>query len=216
MWLENLLRDVRYSVRSLSAVPGYTFTLLCTLTLGLGCVTAMLAIVQSVLLLPINFPHPAQLVQIYAQDETQGFSASPHALSYGAIDALRRQTRSFAGVAGYNIMARPVLTSDGARVNVLMEVTPAFFQTLDVSAKSGRVIDPGNANAPVAVVSDEFWRDRLHSDPRAIGAIITISGKQWTVIGILPRRNSSARDHRRTDPLPADLRRFIGRRRIRS
>jgi len=186
MWLENLLRDIRYSVRSLMAVPGYTFTLLCTLTLGLGCVTAMLAIVQCVLLLPVNFPHPAELVQIYAQDETQGFSASPHALSYGAIDALRRETRSFAGIAGYNIMARPVVTSDGARVNVLMEVTPEFFQTLDVSTKFGRLIGPGNANAPVAVVSDEFWRDRLHSDPRAIGTAITISGKQWTVIGILP------------------------------
>ena len=186
LWLENLLRDIRYALRSLSKVPGYTATLVCTLTLGLGCVTAMLAIVQSVLLLPVDLPHPEKLVQIYADDETGGFSASAHALSYPAIDAVRRNTRSLAGVSGYNLMARPVVTSGGARVNVLMEVTPDFFQTLGIAAKSGRVIRPDDANIPVAVVSDEFWRDRLNGDPKAIGAAVTISGKQWTVVGILP------------------------------
>jgi predicted permease len=187
LWLENLLRDMRYAVRSLRAVPGYTATLVCTLTLGLGCVTAMLAIVQSVLLLPVSLPHPENLVQIYADDETGGFSASAHALSYSAIDALRRDARLFAGVSGYNMMARPVVTADGARVEPLMEVTPDLFQTLGVSAKLGRGLRPGDASAPVAVVSDEFWRDRLHGDPKAIGASMTISGKQWTVIGVLPR-----------------------------
>jgi predicted permease len=185
--MENVLRDVRFAVRSLSAVPGFTATLVCTLTLGLGCVTAMLAIVQSVLLLPVNLPHPGRLVQIYSEAGAEGMSASPHALSYRAIDALRRDVRSFAGVSGYNTLVKPVVTADGARINVLMEVTPNLFQTLGVSVKSGRNISPDDAQAPVAVVSDEFWRDRLHGDPKAIGAAITISGKQWTVIGILPR-----------------------------
>ena len=186
LWLENLLRDIRYAARSLSAVPGYTATLVCTLTLGLGCVTAMLAIVESVLLLPVNQPHPDRLVQMYSGDETEGFSASAHALSYAAIDAVRRNTRSLVDVSGYNIMARPVVTLEGARINVLMEVTPDFFQTLGISPRFGRLIGPGDANAPVAVVSDEFWRDRLNGDSKAIGAGITISGKQWTVIGVLP------------------------------
>lgn len=187
LWLENLLRDIRYAGRSLGAVPGYTATLICTLTLGLGCVTAMLAIVQSVLLLPVHLPHPERLVQIYSETGAGGFTAEPHAVSYPAIDALRRETRLFAGISGYNTMARPVKTPDGARVNVLMEVTPNFFNTLGVSAKFGRVISPADATAQVAVVSDEFWRDRLHADPQAIGTAMTISGRQWTVIGVLPR-----------------------------
>lgn len=187
LWLENLLRDVRYAARSLAAVPGYTATLVCTLMLGLGCVTAMLAIVQSVLLRPVNLPHPERLVQIYAEDAPQGFSAGPHALSYETIDALRRNTHSFAGVSGYNLMVRPVETADGARVGPLMEVTPGFFQTLGVSPKLGRLITPEDARIPVAVVSDEFWRDRLHGSPKALGKAITISGTLWTVIGVLPR-----------------------------
>lgn len=185
--LENLLRDIRHAARSLTAVPGYSATLVCTLTLGLGCVTAMLAIVQSVLLLPVNLPHPGQLVHIYARDEVKGFSASPRALSYEAIDALRRETRSFAGVSGYNIMVQPVVTEDGARVNALMEVTPDFFRTLGVSARFGRAFGAADAKTPVAVVSDGFWRDRLHGDPKAVGQAIKISGRQWTVIGVLPK-----------------------------
>ncbi|HVN92070.1 MAG TPA: ADOP family duplicated permease [Terracidiphilus sp.] len=187
LWLENLVRDVRYAVRNLSAAPSYTAVLVCTLTLGLGCVTAMLAIVQSVLLLPVNLPHPEQLVQIYSTDQTQGFAASPHALSYSAIDTLRRDSRSFSGISGYNMMVRPVVTAEGARIEPVMEVTSNLFQTLGVPVKLGRPFRSDDAKASVALISDEFWRDRLHGDPGAIGAALTISGKQWTVVGVLPR-----------------------------
>ncbi|MGA7155424.1 MAG: ADOP family duplicated permease [Acidobacteriaceae bacterium] len=186
VWLENLLRDMRYAVRSLSNVPAYTVTLVGTLALGLGCVTAMLAIVQSVLLLPVHLPHPERLVQVYAEDGPQGSPGEPHALSYAAIDALGRDTHSFVDIGGYNTEVLPVVTSDGARVYGLMEVTPGFFQTLGVSAKVGRVISRYDAKAPVVVVSDEFWRDRLHADPKAIGTTIKFAGKPWMVIGILP------------------------------
>jgi putative ABC transport system permease protein len=186
VWLENLLRDVRYAVRRLSAVPGYTATLVCTLALGLGCVTAMLAIVQSVLLRPVDLPHPGRLVEIYGEDTAKGASAAPRAISYAAIDALRRDARSFNGVSGYNAMLRPVETADGVRVTPLMEVTSGFFQTLGISAKFGRLMGPDDARNQVAVVSDKFWRDRMQSSPNAIGRAITIGGRQWTVIGVLP------------------------------
>ena len=186
LWLENLLRDIRYAARSLSAVRGYTATLVCTLTLGLSCVTTMLAIVQSVLLRPVDLPQPERLVQIYAQDEIKGFSATPRAISYPTIDALRRDMRSLAGVSGYNTMVLPVEAADGARVNPMMEVTPGFFQVLGISPKIGRLIGPADAKAQVADVSDEFWRERLQSNPNVIGSRITISGRQWTVIGVLP------------------------------
>lgn len=186
VWLENLLRDIRYAARSLSAVPGYTAALVSTLALGLGSVTAMLAIVQSVLLRPVDLPHPEQLVQLYAEDGAKGVSVSARAISYAGIDALRRDAHSFAGVSGYNTMALPVKTADGARVDPLMEVTPGFFQTLGVSARFGRLIGPEDDTAQAAVVSDRFWRDRLHGDAKAVGAAVTISGRQWTVVGILP------------------------------
>jgi predicted permease len=187
LWLENFERDIRYAFRRLRAVPGYTTTLVCTLTLGLGSVAVMLAIVQSVLLEPIDLPASAQLMQIYSEDAAPGFAASPRALSYQAIETLRRETHSFSGISGYNTMVRAVITEGGARVAPLMEVTPEFFQTLGVSAKLGRVFRPDEANAPIAIVNDEFWRDRLNGSPAAIGRTLTISGKHWTLVGVLPR-----------------------------
>jgi hypothetical protein len=88
LWLERLLQDVRYAVRSLGSAPAYTATLVFTLVLGLGSVTTMLAIVESILMRPVALPHSEQLVQIVGEDRTDGNSASPHALSYQAIDDL--------------------------------------------------------------------------------------------------------------------------------
>ena len=94
LWLERLVWDIRYAVRSLRAAPVYSVTLACTLVLGLGCATTMLAIVDSVLLRPVDFPNSRQLVQIDAQG-APGEAAGLHPLSYGAIDALRRSAHSF-------------------------------------------------------------------------------------------------------------------------
>src|SRR5215475_14431881 len=68
VWLERLVQDFRYAVRGLKAAPTYTITVVCTLVLGLGCVTTMLAVVESILLRQVALPHAEQLVQIYAED----------------------------------------------------------------------------------------------------------------------------------------------------
>ncbi|WP_263357184.1 ADOP family duplicated permease [Acidicapsa ligni] len=186
LWLERLLQDIRYAVRSLSGVPAYTATLVCTLVLGLGCVTTMLAVIQSTLMQPVALPHSEQLVQVYTENSPDGTYASPQALSYKEIDELRRGNRSFTGVGGYNTMVRPVTASDGTRIAVLTEVTSDYFQMLGVQARLGRLILPADTKSPVVVVSHEFWSERLHADPRAIGSTIKVSGELRTVIGVLP------------------------------
>jgi predicted permease len=187
LWLEHLLLDVRYALRSLSQDPGYAATLVLILVLGLGSVTCMLAIVHSILLLPVALPQSDRLVQIYSEDRPGGASTSSQALSYPVIDDLRRSNHAFAGIGGYNIMVRPVGLPDGSRASVLVEVTADFFQMLGVSAKVGRLIDASQAHAPVAVVSYDFWRERLNSDPAAVGLSIKVAGRPRTIIGVLPR-----------------------------
>ena len=83
-------------------------------------------------------------------------------------------------------MLQPVGASDGARIAGLVEVTPEFFPMLGIHAGSGRLIGPGDARAPVAVVNEEFWRERLRANPKAIGSSIKIKGQLRTVIGVLP------------------------------
>ena len=183
LWLERLLQDLRYALRGLKNAPGYAVTVVLTLALGLGSVTTMLAIVDSVLLRPLALPHSEQLVMMYGKWRQKGIT---YALSYKQIETLRRDVRSFAAVSGYNTMVRPVGTSDGTRIALLTEVTPQFFNMLGVHAKLGRLLDDADEKAPVAMVSAAFWQERLHGNPKAIGSTIKLSGQLRTVIGVLP------------------------------
>jgi predicted permease len=185
--LERLLQDIRYAFRSLRAVPAYTATLVLTLALGLGCTITMLAIVESVLMRPVPLPQSEQLVDIALQEDTLGTHADAHAISYTLLDQLNRDNRSFSGIAGYNNMVRPVTAPDGTRISVVSEVTPNLFETLAIQPKLGRLIAPSDAKTPVVVVSEEFWRDRLHANPNVIGSSIQVSNEPRTVIGVLPQ-----------------------------
>jgi len=181
---ERLLQDVRYALRSLLHSPAYYVTIIVTISLGLGSVVTMLAIVESVLLRPVALPHSSELVQLYEEQE-QGTSGS-RAISYRELDDLRRGTHSFAALSGFNAMVMPVVAADGARVTQLVEATPELFATLGIEARFGRLFGPGDKDTPVVVVNDEFWRERLHSDPHAVGLTIKLSGKLRTLIGVLP------------------------------
>ena len=175
--------DVRYTLRGLKNAPGYAFTIILTLALGLGAVTTMLAVVDCVLLRPVALPHPEQLVTLALEntrDHTSGI------LSYSQIESLRRNTQSFSAISGYFNMLRPVSTTDGSRTALLTEVTPDFFTMLGVHPKFGRLITSQDEKSPVAVVSAAFWRDRLRADPKAIGSTIKFNGQQHIVIGVLP------------------------------
>jgi predicted permease len=179
---EALGQDVRYALRGFRRSPGFTLTVLLTLALGLGAVTAMLAIVDSVLLRPVALPHPEQLVIL--RREVHG--AKQYTLTFQQIGALDKHSKSFSAVSGYNSMPRPVSTADGSRIVLVARVTPNFFRMLDVRARYGRMLNDTDENAPVAVVSFSFWQERLHSDPRIVGSTIKVAGAQKTVIGVTP------------------------------
>lgn len=186
VWLERLVNDIRYALRRLIHAPGYTATLILTLALGLGSVTAMLAIVDSVLLRPVALPHSEQLALIYVAGPKEGTTASSYSISYKQAGELRRSVSAFAGLSAYNVMPRPVGAQDGTQIALAVEATPDLFTTLGVHAQLGRLIGAGDAKAPIAVINHDFWRDRLHSDPKVIGTSIQVSGRTHVVVGVLP------------------------------
>jgi putative ABC transport system permease protein len=179
----NLLADIRYTLRGLRNAPGYAITVVFTLALGLGAVTTVLAIVDSVLVRPVALPHPEQLVMMSVKGQ---HDEKTYALSYERIEELHRKARSLAAVGGYNTMPKPIGTHDGTRIALVTEVTPRFFKMLGVRPRSGRLLDGADAKNPVAIVSAAFWRERLHSDPGVIGSAIMVSGQSRTVVGVLP------------------------------
>ena len=181
-WLEYLLQDVRIAARSLRKSPGYTASVVLTLALGLGAVATMLAVVDSVLVRPVPIPHPHELVILYGKTDQEGARGE---LSYSQIQELQRSAHLFSDVAGYLTMTKPVGTSEGTRWAEAVSVTPGFFRMLDVHAAAGHLWD-NRATAPVAVISHDFWEERLNASPHALGAVIHLDGEARTIIGILP------------------------------
>jgi predicted permease len=181
--LQGLTGDLRYAIRGLRNAPGFAITMILTLAVGLGAVTTMLAIVDSVLLTPVALPHPEELVSLTVRS-TQRDDANN--LSYQQVDTLRRHASSFSAVGSYTMLPRPIVTADGSRTALLSEVNAGFFTMLGIHAQQGRLFTSADETAPVAVVNASFWRERLHADPKAVGSTIQISGQPRTVIGIMP------------------------------
>jgi putative ABC transport system permease protein len=179
----NVWADVKYAFRGLKGTLGYAVTLVLTLSLGLGAATTMLAIVNSVLLRPVLLPHPEQMVVLL--QEIHG--NKEYGFRFDQIRALNERLKLFTAVSGYSSMPRPVSSADGSQIAVVIRVSPNFFRMLDIKANFGRMFTEADKAAPVAVVSDAFWRDRLRSDPRAVGSTIKVAGEPLTVVGIAPR-----------------------------
>jgi putative ABC transport system permease protein len=143
----------------------------------------MLAIVNSVLLRPVALPRPEQLAVLLR--EVHG--TKEYSFSFQQIRALNDQSKLLSAVSGYDSMPRPVSTSDGSRIALVTRVSPNFFRMLDVQARYGRVLTDADSGAPVVVVNYAFWRERLHSDQRAVGSTIEVVGEQRTIIGVIPQ-----------------------------
>jgi predicted permease len=153
-----------------------------TLALGLSAATAMLAIVDSVLLSPVALPHPEQLVTLVRGDKW----SEQGNFSFDQLNTIRKAVPSFADVLEYTSMPKPVRTANGVRMSLTLETSRNFFRSLGVPAHLGRTFTDLDKNANVAVISNAFWRETLHSDPHVIGSKVTVYGRIMTIMGVMP------------------------------
>ncbi len=177
-----LLQDLRYTLRQLRQAPVYALTAILTLALGLGAATAMLAIVDSVLVRPVALPYAERLVTLSTtEDGRKATTFYPE-----DVQALAVKVKSFASLAAYRGFLAPVMTSAGTRIAVDHTVLPGFFDIPAVAARQGRLPSASDHSTSWVVVSDAFWRDNLQGDPHTVGSRITVEGRPLTVAGILP------------------------------
>ncbi|HMY75027.1 MAG TPA: ABC transporter permease, partial [Blastocatellia bacterium] len=190
-WEDEMIQDIRYGLRTLRKQPGFAFVAVLTLALGIGACTAIFSVVHTVLLRPLPFAEQEQLIALWKRDTTanQPFVE----LSYAEVRDWGQQAQSLAGVSvlpatvyGYGY----VLTGRGEAVQLeSAKVSGSFFSVLGAQAAVGRVLNEGDdvLNGPkVAVISDRLWRERLNSDPQAIGQSIRLNEGNFTVIGVMP------------------------------
>jgi putative ABC transport system permease protein len=181
------LHDVRAALRTLARRPGLTFTVILTLTLGIGANSAIFSAVDAVLLRPLPYPAADRLVSIHESNLER--RQSTMLVAPGRLEEWQRMNRSFDGMAGSYF--ENVTDTTGAlpeRVEA-MRISPRFFSVLGVAASSGRTTSPQEeifGGPGVVVISDGFWRKRFNADPAAVGRSLTLGGGTRTVIGVMP------------------------------
>ena len=183
----NHAADLRLAVRRLARTPGFTTVAILTLTLGIGINVAIFSVVEGVLLAPLPFRDPARLVFVGERSGTQPETS----LSYLDWRDLATAQQTLDGLA----VAREVqytLSGLGPAERVdAAEASADWFRVLGVEPDLGRAFADDEAlpgATPVAVVSHAFWRARLHGDPAAVGRTLTLEGRPFTIIGVLPAR----------------------------
>ncbi len=180
-----LLQDLRYGIRMLLKNPGFTIVAIITLALGIGVNSAVFSVVNGVLLNPLPFPHPEQLVALYES----GADFDRSSISYPNFLDWQRRNTVFEKIAVYRSDSYN-LTGSGEAEQVDTEmVSSDFFSILGVSPIAGRSFtkdDDHVGAARTAMLSEGLWKRKFGGKPDVIGKQITLSGKPYQVIGIVP------------------------------
>lgn len=181
---ESWRQDIRYAWRQLVTQRAFTIVALLTLALGTGATVAIFTIVDGVLLRPLAFDRPQELVRLHSIVRGNRRSMSvPDFLDY------RRQTTAFRGLAAYyDGTTNYVHAGDPLRLNAT-RASDNFFALLEVPALIGRTFAPGEeerAAARVAVLSETLWRNTFGADPATIGRTLSLDGEPTVVIGVVP------------------------------
>lgn len=188
--IDGLWRDLRHAFRGLHHAPGFTGVVLVTLGLGIGASTAIFSVVDGVLLSPLSFAEPDELVAIWA-DYSRRDGPRREWLAYPNTRDLAEETGVFEAVGMYFGWG-PTWTG-GEQTELLFggQVTPGMFaRVLRVSPAIGRGFaaadgQPGAEN--VVILSHGFWRERFGADPGVVGSVLTLNEQPFTVIGVMPR-----------------------------
>lgn len=184
--LDGWIGDIRYGLRGLRRNPGFTAVALLTLALGIGANAGMFSIVNGVLLRPLPYPAPEELVLLYESNLRSGEVLGR--VSYEDLEDWRRRTRSLASIAGFAPVPT-ILTGRGDPVEIeLTYVTRSFFDVLGVPVALGRPLlaDDHHLEQRNAVISHRLWRTSLGADPGVIGETILLRGEPYTVVGVMP------------------------------
>ena len=178
-------QDVRYGLRVLAKNPGFTAIAVLTLALGIGANTALFSVVNGVLLNPLPFPSPDELVAVYTKSPT--FQES--SISYPNFLDWQRDSQSFASLCAFR-SDNFNMTGAGEpeRVHTHM-ISAEFFTALGMQPVLGRAFRPEEDKAgagPVAILSDGLWSRKFGSAQDVLGKNITLNGKAYTIIGVAP------------------------------
>jgi putative ABC transport system permease protein len=195
-WLDDLTRDARHGVRMLRRTPVFTVVALLTLALGIGANTAIFSIVNGVILRPLDYPKPEQLIYLTAEFPVLGLTGN--ALSVQEYQEFRQINQSFAMVGAYRTIGGTYTTGE---VNLTAGDRPLRVRSISVDADllnalgvqpaQGRFFNQeetdraGSLAPPLAVLSSELWHTVFGKQP-LVGQTLSVDGRPHEIVGIMP------------------------------
>src|SRR5215471_9066712 len=185
--IEDLWQDLRFGARSLRRNPGFTAIALVTLALGIGANTAIFSVINAVLIRPLNYPNPDRLMFVDGISLQGGEGRTPLC----AADFLdwKAQNHAFENIAGFSTNRFNYSGGETPQEIDGAWVTADFFSVVGVHPSLGRTfqsIDDAAGSPQTVVVSNEFWRRYLGSDPNILDQQLTLNARAFTIIGVMP------------------------------
>jgi predicted permease len=186
-WIEGLGNNLRYAARRLRRSPGFTTVAILTLALGIGANVAAFTVVHAVLLSPLPYPHPEQLVRVF--DDLRGSNSRDVGMSAPELWDLRDKSDVFEELSAVWPTDANVTGSDHPERIEVLATSTNYFRMLAARPQLGRLYTqnderPGFIDG--AVFSDGFWRRTFGGDPNTIGKKIRLDGDLYTIIGVMP------------------------------
>jgi predicted permease len=186
-WIETLGQNLRYAVRMLRRSPGFTAVAILTLALGIGGNVAIFTVVRAVLLSPLPYSHPEQLVRVY--DDLRGSNTHDVGMSVPELWDLRDKSGVFQDISALWSVDANLTGGDQPQRVELLATSPDYFTMLGAQPQLGRVYTPQDAQPGFTegvVLSDGFWRRTFGADPNVLGRKIRVDSDLYTVIGVMP------------------------------
>ena len=190
--MNNLIQDIRYGLRGLWRHPGFTIVAACSLALGIGANTAIFSVVNGVLLNPLPYPQPEQLVTIHQSKPNFEQGAMP----YPNFRDVQKQNQTFSAMAisrsyGFSLIG----AGEPERVDARL-VSADYFSVLGLKPLLGRTFAPAEDESgagPVALISEDLWRRKFGAANDILQKGVTLDDKSYAVIGVIPATFSLVR-----------------------
>jgi putative ABC transport system permease protein len=185
--MNTFVQDIRYTLRQLRKSPGFALAVVLTLALSVGVATAVFCVIDTVILRPLPYMHPEQIVSV----ESHSRSGYEQPASWPSFKDERTQTHAFAALAGYNSYLKVTMEAPSGTPVSLDGVssTDNFFQVFGVHPLLGRTYLPGeeqDGRNNVVVLSYDVWKEYFGGDRNVLNQTIKLNGRTYTVIGVMP------------------------------
>jgi hypothetical protein len=190
LWIEQIIMDLRYSLRTLSNSPGFTMTAVLTLALGIGACTAVFSLVNAVLIRSLPYGDPGRLVYLYTPNPRFKLPVEVFSPSYADFYDLKKESRSFQDMTAFGQSVFNLASQGTAQRASAARVDGDFFETFQATAEVGRAIGPADdqpGREKVAVISHALRQSMFGSAADILHRSLLLDGESYQIVGVMPQ-----------------------------